>query len=80
MHALQHHSLALEFPEHKDTIHTLKTTDAHFRRLLDDYEALSKTIENIETDITPSETRHEEALKRQRVHLKDQLYQLLFAH
>lgn len=80
MHALQHHSLALEFPDYKDTIHRLKTTDTHFRRLLETYESLSKTIENIETTVTPADTHHEEDLKRQRVHLKDQLYQQLLGH
>ena len=79
MHDLHHHSLALEFPEHKDTIHTLKLNDALFKRLLGDYETLSKTIENIETEITPADASHEAALKMQRVHLKDTLYKLLVA-
>lgn len=71
-----HHDLAHEFPELKDAIHTLKTTDNHFKHLNDQYEAVSKELhragEGHEID-----DAHAEDLKKKRLELKDQLYGLL---
>ena len=74
----EHHSnLTAEFPEFKDQIHTLKTSDAHFCKLYDEYEALDKEIYRIEQQIeTPSDDYTEE-LKSKRVRLKDEIYRLL---
>lgn len=73
----EHHCLSLEFPEHKDAIHTLKVENAHFRRLHEEYTELSKQIEHMEAEITPASTQTEESLKARRVHLKDELYQMI---
>jgi len=79
MQNLEHHCLSSEFPELKAQIHTLKMNDAHFRRLHEAYTDLSKRIENMETEVTPTATADEEELKMERVHLKDTLYQMLTA-
>lgn len=68
-----HHDLALEFPEHKEKIHSLKTTSERFRKLYDAYEALDKQIYRSEERIDPLSNEAEEALKLQRVKLKDEL-------
>lgn len=77
MQTNDHHCLSLEFPELRAEIHRLKIEDAHFRRLHDEYTDVSKQIENMEAEITPSTTATEESLKKHRVHLKDSLYQML---
>jgi uncharacterized protein YdcH (DUF465 family) len=75
--AVQHHDLIHEFPELKDRIHELKTGDAHFRKLFDQYHALTRDVENMENEVTPVTTQTEEEAKLQRLHLKDELYRLL---
>ena len=73
----EHHDLLHEFPQHRDQIHELKTSDRHFRKLFDQYHDLTKDIENMEAKVNPVSTKTEENAKIQRVHLKDQLYKML---
>ena len=75
----EHHDLVHEFPELKDKIHELKTSDAHFRKLFDEYHELTESVENMEAEVTPASTRTEEEVKVRRVHLKDELYRMLNA-
>ena len=77
--AIQHHDLVHEFPELRHQIHELKTKDVHFRKLFDEYHGLTTEIENMEKDTIPVSTATEEAAKLRRLHLKDQLYQMLTA-
>lgn len=74
---IEHHDLAHEFPHLKDRIHQLKISDAHFRHLFEEYHELTKAVENMEKEVTPVATHTEEEAKMRRVHLKDQLYQML---
>ena len=76
---IEHHDLVHEFPELKDRIHELKMDDHHFRRLFDEYHELTRSIENMEKEVTPVATRTEEDAKLRRVHLKDELYRMLIA-
>lgn len=75
--SVEHHDLVHDFPELRDKIHELKTTDNHFRRLFDEYHELTREIENMENEVTPASTQAEEEAKLKRVHLKDELYKLL---
>jgi uncharacterized protein YdcH (DUF465 family) len=77
---IEYHDFYLEFPEYKDDIHALKTSDAHFRRLYDEYNDLTKHIVNMENEIIPATTVEEENAKLQRVVLKDQWYKILKKH
>jgi uncharacterized protein YdcH (DUF465 family) len=77
--SVEHHDLIHEFPELKDCIHELKTTDEHFRERFDEYHRLTREIENMENEVTPVSTRTEEEAKKRRLHLKDELYRLLTA-
>ncbi len=74
-----HHDIGREFPEHRDRIHNLKTGNAHFARLYDRYHELDKQIARIEQEIEPTSDGHAEELKRQRVKLKDEIFDMLRA-
>ena len=74
-----HHPLAKDFPELKDKIHALKTSNAHFAKLERDYEDVDKAIVRLETGIEHGSSAELEQKKLQRVGLKDELYALLKA-
>ncbi|MBD3670162.1 MAG: YdcH family protein [Gammaproteobacteria bacterium] len=72
-----HHDLTHEFPEYKDKIHELKSSDNHFARLYEEYQEVDKEVFRIEEEIeTPSDDYTEE-LKKKRLQLKDELYAIL---
>jgi uncharacterized protein YdcH (DUF465 family) len=75
--AVTHHDLAHEFPEFKERIHELKTSDAHFRNLFEQYHDLTREVENMENEVVPVTTQTEEEAKLKRLHLKDELYRML---
>ncbi len=77
--SVEHHDLHHEFPELHDRIHELKLSDAHFRKLFEEYHELTRSIEKMEDEVTPVATRTEEEAKVRRVHLKDELYKMLTA-
>ena len=71
------HDLHHEFPEYNDRIHELKMTDNHFKRLFNEYDEIVHTLMRVEQNIeTPSDDVIEE-MKKQRLHLKDQLFVML---
>ncbi|MBP7484518.1 MAG: DUF465 domain-containing protein [Aquabacterium sp.] len=74
-----HHPLAKDFPELKDKIHALKTSNAHFAKLERDYEEVDKAIVRLETGVEHSSSAELEQKKLQRVSLKDELYSMLKA-
>lgn len=65
------------FPEYRDLITQLKNKDAHFTRLFDEHNALDQTIQNIESHIEVATEAEIEQLKKQKLHLKDELYAIL---
>lgn len=65
------------FPEYRDLITQLKTQDAHFVHLFDQHNALDQKIKNMEAHIEPGTPDEIEALKKQKLQLKDQLYGIL---
>lgn len=67
------HELHDEFPDHVDKIHTLKESDAHFRRLFDEYHELNREIHRGETDVEPMDDFHLEELKKKRLALLDEI-------
>lgn len=74
-----HHPLAKDFPEFKDKIHALKTSNTHFAKLEREYEDLDKAIVRLETGVEHGSSIELEQKKQQRVSLKDELYNLLKA-
>ncbi len=71
------HELVNEFPQFKDKIHNLKLSDHHFRRLCDEYNSTTHEVEKLEAGNTPTSDAYAETLKKKRLALKDELYQML---
>ncbi len=65
------------FPEYRDLITELKSSDAHFSRLFDKHNALDQKIHNMETHVEPGTHEEIETLKKEKLLLKDQVYQVL---
>jgi uncharacterized protein len=74
---IENHSLALELPEFKERIHEMKTANNHFAKLFNSYHEVDKEIKRFETEVEVTSDDHLEELKKQRLHLKDQLYAML---
>ncbi len=73
------HELAEEFPADIDKMHALKTADAHFGRLFDEYHEVNKIIHRSETDVEPMADDHVTELRKKRMLLKDQIAKSLRA-
>ena len=65
------------FPEYRDLITQLKGHDAHFTRLFDKHNLLDQEILNKEAHIEPGTQIEIERLKKEKLALKDEIYQLL---
>lgn len=65
------------FPEFRDLITQLKQEDAHFARLFDKHNELDQRIKNMEARIELATHDEIEVLKKEKLHLKDQLYVIL---
>ncbi len=65
------------FPEYRDLITQLKTTDNHFSRLFDEHNAADQKIKNMESGIEMATPDEIEVLKKEKLQLKDQLYAIL---
>ena len=65
------------FPEYRDLITKLKTTDKHFLNLFDKHNALDQKIKNMESHLEPGTPEEIEHLKKEKLNLKDQLYTVL---
>lgn len=75
--SVEHHDIHHEFPEYKDKISELKTNDAHFLKLYDDYHETDASIRKIEDQVDVTSDEHLEKLKTHRVYLKDEIYKML---
>ena len=76
---VDNHPLARDLPQDKDTIHQLKTSDAHFARLMGEYEVLDKQIVRIEQSVESADGLELDELKMKRVQAKDYLVKMLRA-
>ena len=65
------------FPEYRDLITQLKTTDRHFLNLFEQHNELDQKIKNLEAHIEHATPLEIEALKKEKLVLKDELYTLL---
>ena len=73
----EHHNLVTEFPEFKDKIHELKETNHHFQKLVKQHHELDKKVRQAETEEVVVCDDNLEDLKKQRLHLRDELYNML---
>lgn len=70
------HALNREFPELATVIARLKETDLHFAHLLKQHDAVDDQITKDEMGVAPMGDSTLEGMKKQRVHLKDELYHM----
>lgn len=73
------HELAVEFPEQAGLIHELKTTDTRFATLIERYHLVNRAVHRMETRIQPVSDATEQATRRERMRLKDEISQALLA-
>jgi uncharacterized protein len=73
------HALNREFPELAAAVAHLKETDLHFVHLLKLHDAADVEITQDETGVARMGDVALEVLKKQRLHLKDELYKMATA-
>jgi uncharacterized protein len=71
------HDLLHEFPDLETKISALRSNNAEFARLMDDYDALDARVRDLEELGTPVADETIEELKKERLVLKDTLYGIL---
>ena len=71
------HDLIHELPEHKELIHDLKLKNMHFSRLFDEYHDTDQEVRRIETGVETTADDYLEQRKKQRLSLKDQLFEMI---
>lgn len=75
--SIEKHDLVHEFPELRERIHALKTSDHHFARLFTEYHDLDHEVRRIEDGVENTSDDYLETRKKMRLLLKDQLYGML---
>jgi uncharacterized protein YdcH (DUF465 family) len=73
------HDLLHEFPDLETKIAALRQSDAEFARLMNEYDTLDARVRKLEELGTPVADETIEDLKKERLLLKDRLYQMLRA-
>lgn len=71
------HTLADEFPDQMDAIHTLKVSDPKFAALLVAYDEVNDEIHLAETNVKPVEQTYEVQLRKRRLQIKDAIAEAL---
>ena len=71
------HTLSDEFPSQMDKIHKLKISDAHFARILKEYDEVNDQVHRAETNIEPVDQLVEVDLRKRRLRLKDEIAKYL---
>ena len=65
------------FPEYRELITQMKTSDARFVRLFDKHNELDKQIKNMVSRVETGTPDEIEILKKEKLSLKDELYAML---
>ena len=73
------HAIHEEFPNDAEIIHQLKVSDAHFAKLLDEYDSLNDEVVAAETFVKPTAEDAEHDMRRRRVLLKDEIARAISA-
>ncbi len=71
------HELHEEFPEYAQKLTELKTNNAHFAKLADDYHEINRAVHRAETNVEPVEELAEVEMRKKRALLKDEIYRML---
>lgn len=72
-----HQDIVHEFPEYQDKFRYLKMSDRHFVTLVDRFADLVKRIHRSEQRIDLLSDVEEERLKKERLALKEEIYEML---
>ena len=75
--SIEHHGLLNEFPQFRERIHLLKTSNPRFAGLYREYDEVDKEIYRVAEEIETPSDKYTEDLKKRRILLKDQLYVML---
>ena len=75
----EHHDLLHELPEYRDKIHEMKVGNAHFAKLFDKYHEVDHEVRRIEQGVETPSDEYTEEMKKKRLALKDELFQMLKA-
>lgn len=78
--SISDHALHKDFPQYKDLIRELRSSDFEFKELCDQYDELDKSIRGLEYREVPTDDTHFVEMKKERAHLKDTLYTKLSNH
>lgn len=73
------HAIHEEFPHDAEVIHNLKVSDAHFARIIEEYDEINDRVENAAANIEPTEELHEVEMRKKRAHLKDEIARMISA-
>ncbi|MCV2503639.1 MAG: YdcH family protein [Neisseriaceae bacterium] len=65
------------FPEYRDLISKLRVENAHFAKLFEEHNELDHKIANLEKDPVTSGLDEIDDLKRKKLQLKDEIYEML---
>lgn len=68
------HGLAAEFPEFALKLSAMKEKDAHFAKLVADYDAVNSKVHRAESRLELLTETEEEVLRKQRAALKDHIW------
>ncbi|MBB1316245.1 DUF465 domain-containing protein [Shewanella sp. SR43-4] len=68
------------FPEYRDLITTLKTTDNHFLKKFNEHNQLDAEITELEKHSSSDATPELKLMKTKRLHLKEQIFEMLKSH
>jgi uncharacterized protein len=74
---LLNHDIAHEFPEHLEQMRFLKSSNGHFAKLFDEFDEDNHAIKKYELGGAAISEEALEVLKKKRLYLKDQIYQML---
>ncbi len=74
---LLNHDLAHEFPEYLPKMRSLKTSDPYFSSLFTQYDTDNHSIRNYEQGLGVISDEALEDLKKRRLKVKDEIYQIL---
>ncbi len=71
------HDVLHEFPEYRDRIDELRRTDSGFSSLMTEYDELDARIRQLEEKGSPVADETIEDLKKERIMLKDRIFNIL---
>ncbi len=68
------------FHEYREEITNLKQHNAHFEKIFNEHNELDTKIQNAENGIEHLSNQEIEVLKKQKLHLKDQVYAMILEY